>query len=310
VRVCPYPYCRHRLDDPGLPCPRCGHPAEPAKLRDPSVFLAGVEALTWLPDRWTDMHQILPRYPNMAALQVLAMDRLGVGRCLLQSVPDEVPSLLGDEGLRAAAEDHPTRFWRSRFADPTGGDAVPRLRAIAAAGVRVVKLLPVTGWEADDPALSPFFAEMEALGLTAMVHTGFITARHKDEERAAGRYLSSRFGDPLYFDRVCRAFPKLRVILCHAGGAVYVEQAAELVSQHEHVWADVAASGVFALERIVRHGIAIDTSKLVWGNDGPPYTYPLNLRLLHRAVDGDSAWIRSLLVDNPARLAAAIGLPP
>ena len=79
-----------------------------------------------------------------------------------------------------------------------------------------------------------------------------------------------------------------------------------MVSQHEHVWADLAASGVFAAERLVRREIAVDWSKLVWGNDGAPYAYPLNLRLLHRAIEGDEALIRAILVDNPTRLADAV----
>lgn len=308
MRTCAYPYCRARLDeaDADADCPRCGHPADPAALRDPGTFLAAMERLDWLPERWIDLHAILPRYPGIEQFQLLAMDRLGIHWCLVQSAPAAAPSLLGNAELAAIAEAHPTRFRLSHFTDPTLPHAVADLYAFAEAGIRVVKLLPVTGWHADDPEHEGFFATMQELGLTAMVHTGFFTARHKEEEAAAGRFMSSRFGDPLAFDKVCRQHPELRVILCHAGGAIFVEEAAEMVSQHEHVWADLAASGVYAAERLVKRDIAVDWSKLVWGNDGPPYAYPLNLRLLHRAVEGDPGLLDALLVDNPERLASAV----
>lgn len=304
MRQCAYVYCRGILAEAGG-CTVCGHPALASQLRDPGFFLSALAGLQGLPGRIIDMHQILPAYPNIERYQLLAMDQLGVCRALLQSAPDEATSLQGNAALAGVALAHPDRFWVSQFVDPRRDGALDDLQAVASAGVRVVKLLPVSGWRADDPLLLPFWGAMQALDLTAMVHSGFFTARHKAEEATAGQFMSSRFADPLFFDRPCRQFPKLRVILCHSGGALWFEAAAEMVSQHEHVWGDISGSGLFALQRMLRGGVAVDWSKLFWGNDGPPYAYPLNLRLLlHALAQGDaSALGQALLYDNARRFA-------
>ncbi|TNE91098.1 MAG: hypothetical protein EP330_06520 [Deltaproteobacteria bacterium] len=304
IAQCAYVYCRHLLADPSAPCPRCGHPPDPADLRNPAFFLGAMASLQGLPPAMLDMHQILPAYPGIERYQLLAMDQLNIRTALLQSAPDEATSLQGNAALAEVARTHPGRFWASQFVDPRHPEALAQLQAAADRGHRVIKLLPVTGWRADDPSLVPFWAAMSELRLAAMVHTGFFTARHKEEEAAAGAYMSSTHADPLFFDKPCREFPDLRVILCHAGGAIGFEAAAQMISQHEHVWADLSGTGIFALQRLLA-GVAVNWNKLFWGNDSPPYAYPLNLRLLLGALDraGASTLAPALLHDNGARFA-------
>jgi predicted TIM-barrel fold metal-dependent hydrolase len=305
MRQCPHPYCRARWPDGAEACARCGHPDDPRLLRSPERFAAAMAELPDLPEGILDLHAILPRYPGIDAIQLLAMERVGVARALIQSAPDAAPSLLGNAEIARIVAEHPDRLWGSWFVDPVR-DGVAGLDRAVGAGCRVVKLLPVTGWRADDDELRPFWAAMAERRLVAMVHTGFFTARHKAEEAAAGVFARSALGDPLHFDAPCRQFPDLVVILCHAGGSVHAEAAAEMVSQHDNVWADISASGVFALSRILR-GAAVDWSKLFWGNDGPPFAYPLNLRLLRAALDeaGARDLEAALLRDNARRFAAS-----
>ena len=91
--------------------------------------------------------------------------------------------------------------------------------------------------------------------------------------------MSSRYANPLYFDLTARKFPRLSVILCHLGGAIWHEEAAQMVTQHDNVWADVSGFGLFALRRLLRAGATVDWTKVFWGNDSPPFAYPFNLRL-------------------------------
>ncbi|MEZ4320329.1 MAG: amidohydrolase family protein [Myxococcota bacterium] len=304
---CPYVYCDAALPDGSDACPTCGHPRDVGRLQSSACFAELVLALKpRLPDRLLDLHQILPVHPRILPYQLGAMDALGIEHALLQSAPDAATTLSGNAALLEVQQAHPDRFWTSWFVDPAGPDAHAALDAAVAAGVRVIKLLPVTGWDPDDDALWPFWDALQAAGCVAMVHTGFFTARHRDEEARAGRFMRSWLGDPLRFDRVCRAFPDLRVILCHAGGSVYAPQAAEMMRQHPNVWGDLSGSGRFALRLLLSQPYPVDWAKLFWGNDSPPYAYPLNLRLLLHDLEaaGRTDLTEPLLYSNGARFAA------
>lgn len=301
--VCPYIYCRAPLAEGRADCSVCGHPGDDAALIDPG-FLAG-SRIEGLPPWILDMHQILPAREGMLELQLLAMRTFGVERALLQSAPDQATSLTGNAGLRALAAREPGRFWISQFVDPRMPDAVAALERIAGAGVKVVKLLPPAGFRLDDPAHEAFLGRMEELGLVAMVHTGFITARHKREEAKAGAFLSSLFADPLTLDRPARRFSRLTFILCHLGGAVWHEGAAQMVTQHDNVWGDVSGFGLFALARLLGQRAVVDWTKVFWGNDSPPFAYPLNLRLLLDCLrrHGAESLASPLLAENGRRFA-------
>jgi predicted TIM-barrel fold metal-dependent hydrolase len=315
MAVCSYLYCRAPMAEEAEACPRCGHPRDPRRLRDPA-FLASIE-VSGRPSRIYDMHQIVPAVDGVVEMQLGAMQLFGVERVLLQSAPPQATSLLGDEGLLALARDHGDRFWASQFADPRMPGAIEALERIADSGAKVVKILTPAGFDPDDPAFDPFWGTMQELGLVVMAHTGFITARHKKEEAKAGAFMSSRHANPLYFDRPARKFPELTIILCHLGGALWYEEAGQMVTQHENVWGDVSGFGLFALQRLLRVGAAVDWGKVFWGNDSPPFAYPMNLRLhlgtLHDA--GAEALIPGLLYENGRRfgelfLGAASGADP
>jgi predicted TIM-barrel fold metal-dependent hydrolase len=301
IEHCGYTYCRALMPPDADACPRCGYPADMSLLFDPA------RAFSQLPDdlpaAMIDMHQMLPRFPGNLELQQQLADRLGIRWTLLQSAPDQATSMMGNADLRELAVAHPERYVISQFTDPRHPDALEHLQAFAAAGARVVKLLPCTGWSPNDPSLDPFWGAMEEAGLVAMVHTGFITARHKDEERKAGQFLDSENGRPVRFDQVARKFPNLQVILCHMGGAAWCGEACEMVSQHDNVWGDVAGPGIRALLQIMRSGMDLDWRKVFWGNDALAVMTPYNLRLQLGALRsaGLDAVIPEVFHDNAAR---------
>lgn len=282
-------------------CPRCGYPRDRARLQDPSFLLR--MPVEGLPGAIYDMHQILPALDGIEDVQLAAMAHFKIARVLLQSVPPQATSLWGNEALLDLAGRRGDRFWASQFVDPRHPRAVAALEGFAAAGARVVKLLPPAGFRPDDPAFDPCWQTMERLGLVAMAHTGFITARHKHEEARAGAFMSSRYADPLHWDQPARKFPELQIILCHLGGALWYEQAAQMVTQHDNVWGDVSGFGIFALSRLLRLGAAVDWSKVFWGNDSPPFVYPMNLRLHLSALRdaGAEHLISPLFHDNARR---------
>ena len=277
MSTCDYTYCRAPLLDADPICPVCSFPRDRSRLQD-LAFLAQI-AVDDKPAQVVDMHQILPAVDGVLEMQLAAMQGFGITRVLLQSAPPQATSLWGNEQLLGLAREHGDRFWASQFIDPRMAGAVDALGSFAASGVKVVKLLPVAGYRGDDPALDEFWSTMERLQLVAMIHTGFITARHKKEEAKAGLFMSSRYANPLYFDLTARKFPRLTFILCHLGGAIWPAAAAQMVTQHDNVWGDVSGFGVFALRRLLHVGATLDWDKVFWGNDSPPFAYPFNLRL-------------------------------
>lgn len=290
--TCEYIYCRSSFAADAFKeaadcCPRCGFPRDRAKLTDPAFL--GAIAVDGLPASVVDMHQILPAMPGVLEMQLFAMQRFNIERVLVQSVPPQATSLWGNDQLRELAAERGDLFWVSQFLDPRMPQATEALDKLAALGARVIKLLPPAGFQPDDPAFDGFWGTMERLGLVAMVHTGFITARHKKEEKKAGAFLNSRFANPLFFDQPARKFPDLNIILCHLGGALWYEEGAQMVTQHDNVWADVSGFGLFALRRLLALDATIDWRKVFWGNDSPPFAYPFNLRLHLDALERHGA---------------------
>lgn len=301
--ICEYTYCRAPLTESESACGTCGFPRDTARLRD-LTYLASLRRPDQ-PPAVIDMHQILPAIDGVLEMQLAAMQGFSVRRVLLQSAPPQAVSLWGNDQLLALSREQPERFWASQFVDPRMPGALEALETFARDGARVVKLLPVAGYRGDDPALDDFWAAMERLELVAMIHTGFITARHKAEEAKAGLFMSSRYADPLFFDLPARKFPRLNFILCHLGGAMWYEHGAQMVTQHDNVWGDVSGFGLFALRRLLRVGATVDWTKVFWGNDSPPFAYPFNLRLHLAALEeaGAMALAPGLFHDHAQRFA-------
>jgi predicted TIM-barrel fold metal-dependent hydrolase len=225
------------------------------------------------------MHQILPKEAGVVDLQLDAMKKLDIRKALLQSVPSSLRSICNNADLREIGQQHAGKFMISQFMDPRHPFARRKIRKYAGNGAKVVKLLPCLGYYADDRRFDPFWRQMEKNGQVAMVHTGFITARHKEEEKKNNTFLSSKYGHPFYFDKICRKFPGLTVILCHMGGTTWYEEACQMVSQHEHVWGDFSGFGGMALRRILQLNVHVDWNKVFWGNDAHPKFYHTNLNI-------------------------------
>ena len=304
MRICSYIYCKQSFKESLARCPTCGYPTDESNIDNTQVAL---EQSPKLPvASIIDMHQIIPNREGMLDAQLKMMEGLGIERTLLQSVPTKVSSIWGNRRLVEVQKAYPEKFIISHFMDPRHPLARRRLRQYRERGVRIIKLLPCLGYQPDASRWDRFWSTLEELGLIAMVHTGFITARHKDEERSAGVYLHSKYGRPIFFDILARKYPGIQFILCHMGGSMWTHEAVEMVNQHNNVWGDLSGSGVGALKRIVQERISVDWTKIFWGNDSSPYAYPYNLNLLlHFLGEGNRMEQASLLLhDNAQRFIA------
>jgi predicted TIM-barrel fold metal-dependent hydrolase len=298
MNICKYIYCRNLFDSHLDNCSICGYPVNEDKLKNIDFVKSQLPDIPV--DSIIDMHQIIPDSPNMVDVQLFMMEKINIKKALLQSVPNKVTSICGNKKLLEIKNNYDAKFWVSHFMDPRHPFATRRLKQYKGLGIKVIKLLPCLGYEPDNPKWHRFWHTMEKLELIAMVHTGFITARHKKEEHKNKLFLSSKFGNPILFDILARKYPELQFILCHTGGLIWTEAAVQMINQHDNAWGDISGFGLLALKKIVQNRMSVDWSKLFWGNDSSPYTYPFNLNLLlHTLKEGNSSYILpKLLYEN------------
>jgi predicted TIM-barrel fold metal-dependent hydrolase len=143
-------------------------------------------------------------------------------------------------------------------------DPAAATRRLAETGIRLLKVHPPhqlfasNGYLSSEPGLRQVYATAEEIGLPVMIHTGtsvFPGARN-------------RFADPIGADDVAVDFPRLKIILAHAGRPLYMPTATFLARRHPNVFLDV--SGIppkKLLEYLPR--LEEISGKCLWGTDWP-----------------------------------------
>lgn len=160
-----------------------------------------------------------------------------------------------EDRLVAVGSVHPGR---SRDA---GGDAA---RLFEELGIRMLKLhpphqlFPANDYVSGNDALAAIYRTAEEHGRPVMIHTGtsvFPGARN-------------RFADPMAVDDVAVDFPRLPIILAHAGRPLYMTTAVFLARRHGNVHLDL--SGIpprKLLEYLPR--LEEISDRCLWGTDFP-----------------------------------------
>src|SRR5689334_2614600 len=106
--------------------------------------------------------------------------------------------------------------------------------------------------------LAEIYRECEQRGVPVMFHTGtsvFPKARNV-------------FADPMPVDDVAIDFPRLKIILAHAGRPLYGETALFLVRRHRNVNVDLSGIPPKALTRYFPRVVEV-ADKVLWGTDWP-----------------------------------------
>jgi uncharacterized protein len=182
-----------------------------------------------------------------------------------------------------------------RTKDPRGDTA----RLFEKLGIRLLKIHPphqtfaANGYLTGDTALAEIYRTAEEIGRPVMIHTGtsiFPGARN-------------RFADPMAVDDVAVDFPKLAIVLAHAGRPLYMETAVFLARRHPNVHLDLSGippkkllSYLPRLEEI--------SHRCLWGTDFPSP----GIASMRRNVDDfcalplSDAAKRRILFDNGAAL--------
>lgn len=131
-------------------------------------------------------------------------------------------------------------------------------------GIGMVKIHPPhqlflsNAYRSNLPGLADVYRACEERGVPVMIHTGtsiFPRARNV-------------YADPMPADDVAIDFPKLTIILAHAGRPLYGETAMFLARRHRNVYLDLSGIPPKALLRYVPK-LADLADKALWGTDWP-----------------------------------------
>lgn len=141
--------------------------------------------------------------------------------------------------------------------------------------------------------LSEIYHECEERGVPVMFHTGtsvFPRARNV-------------FADPMAVDDVAVDFPRLNIILAHAGRPLYGETAFFLARRHSNVHLDISGIPPKALLTYLPR-VAQIADKVLWGTDwpSPGVTSPSANVAAFRALGLGAAVEEKILRDNASRL--------
>jgi len=179
---------------------------------------------------------------------------------------------------------------------PEPGAEVRRLKDL---GIQALKVHPphqlfaANAYLHDLPGLAQIYGQAEELGMPVMIHTGtsvFPGARN-------------RFADPMDADDVAVDFPRLRLILAHAGRPLYMDTAVFLARRHPNLYLDV--SGI-PPRRLLQYlpRLADLGDKVLWGTDWPDPGVPSLEKNLtdFLALDLPDPVRRSILRDNAFRV--------
>jgi hypothetical protein len=181
-------------------------------------------------------------------------------------------------------------------------DVRSEIRRVLDLGIRMIKIHPPhqlfspNAYRGELWQLAEIYRECEERGVPVMFHTGtsiFPRARNV-------------FADPMPIDDVAIDFPRLPIILAHAGRPLYGETAFFLVRRHPNVHIDLSGIPPKSLPRYVPR-LADIADRALWGTDWPSpgvTSMRANVEAFREHAFGETVE-RKILWENGARLFSA-----
>jgi predicted TIM-barrel fold metal-dependent hydrolase len=185
-----------------------------------------------------------------------------------------------------------------------GADAVARLRDLAAAGGRGLKLHPsLQAFAPNDPAHYPLYEAASELGLPVVFHTGQTGI---GAGLPGGRGIKLRYSDPMLIDDVAADHPQLKIILAHP--SVPWQDAAISIATHKaNVFIDLSGwSPKYFPPQLVRAVNGLLRKKVLFGSDYPVIT-PDRWLADFEALDVKPEVRPLVLKDNAVRMLGLTG---
>jgi len=198
----------------------------------------------------------------------------------------------GNDYIAALVRQHPDTFIGMSAVNPRHRGvkaAVDELeRAITNLRLSGLKLYPMYDhWAPNDRDLAfPIFAKAAELDIPVMVHLS--TTPVGDTVLL--------FGWPVLLDDVARAFPNLRLLVCHSGHP-WVDECMVLISRHRNVYLDMSFLNCTLNQRetygFLRRArqLGCPLSRVCWATDYPGFEFPETLlpklALVNRSAGDD-----------------------
>jgi uncharacterized protein len=212
--------------------------------------------------------------PDPAALAgrwITELDRSEVERAsLIASVP-------GDENsVAAAVAAYPDRFFGYFMCDPTAPDAVERLQAALAGGLRGACLFPVMHrYSICDPRVSAVIQAVKTHpGTLVFVHSGVLSVGVRKKLGLPSPF-DMRYSNPIDIHSVALAHPDVSFVVPHFG-AGYLREALMLADMCPNVYLDTSSSNSWVrylapevtLRDIFRRSLdVVGAGRLLFGTD-------------------------------------------
>lgn len=142
-------------------------------------------------------------------------------------------------------------------------DATPDVRAeverILALGVRALKVHPAHQLlYPNDARLQPLYEIAQARGIPVTIHTG----------TSVFPGAKNRFTDPIHVDDVAVDFPRLTILLAHAGRPLWYDASFFLARRHDRLFLEISGIPPRSLLKVLPRLPEID-HKVVYGSDWP-----------------------------------------
>ncbi len=146
--------------------------------------------------------------------------------------------------------------------DPGRGASAPATarRLVEQHGIRGFKFHPgLMEFFPNDQSAYPLYAELEALGVPAVFHTG----------QAAGGSIRLKYSDPLHLDDVAADFPGLKIVMAHPSFP-WQDVALSIASRRENVFIDLSGwSPKYFPPQLVQYANTMIKDKVLFGSDFP-----------------------------------------
>src|SRR5512143_1869760 len=186
---------------------------------------------------------------------------------------------VSNEYVRQIVDEGQGRLIGFAGVSPLAYDAVLELRhAIETLKLRGLKLHPpMQMFDPGDPRCFPVYELMEAYDMPILFHTG-----------SGPTQLSDRYSNPHLVDEVAVHFPKLKIIMAHAGRFWY-QETLTMLRRHPNIYIDISANvgkatgyGLLLALLVAVKEVVGDVKRVLFASDYPWYQPKRMLELLRQ----------------------------